>query len=207
MVEIKEMPYSDRYHGILDLIDLLKSFAPKFVKENLGQAKADELQKRWEEESEPIPSEAPYQEKYDIAHRNFLQNWITALNFVKEHPEADPDKYMQVAIDAWTKRQSSNALALRLFRGISSKEAAFESLANRLAYNLQVFSPFTASELTKSRMVLAVTPCKIRKTRGRDDFCLAACQNIIPISMANQYKVSMKHKRDGDNCTVTFEPL
>lgn len=207
MADLKEMPDNEKYHGILDLIDLLRSFAPKFVRERLGGKREGELLKRWEEESEPIPSEAPYQEKYDIAHRNFLRNWITALNFVAEHREVSTDEYMKVAIDAWVKREANAALKLRVFRGISSKEAAFEALAKRLVYNLQIFSPFAITELSGDRMVLTAVPCKIRVFRGCDDFCLAACQNIIPISLRKQFNVSMKHKRDGNNCAVTFEPL
>lgn len=207
MADFKEMPDNEKYQGILDLIDLLRSFAPKFVKDNLGQKRVDELLKRWEGESEPIPSEDPYGEKYEIAHRNFLRNWITALNFVAEHPEASTDEYMKVAIDAWVKREANAALKLRVFRGISSKEAAFEALAKRLAYNLKIFSPFAVTELNGNRMILTAVPCKIRVSRGCDDFCLAACQNIIPVSLNKQFNVSMKHKRNGNNCSVTFEPI
>src|SRR5512136_1899108 len=125
MVEIKEMPYHEKYHGILDLIDLVKDFAPKFVKEELGEEKSDELLKRWERESVPIPREFSFETKYDIAHRNFLQNWITALDFVAEHRTVSTDKYMKVAIDAWAKKESTSVLGLKIFRGFSSKEATF----------------------------------------------------------------------------------
>jgi hypothetical protein len=207
MVDMKEMPYHEKYNGILDLIDLVRGFAPKFVKEELGQAESDELLKKWEEESVPIPRELTFETKYDIAHRNFLQNWITALNFVAEHREASTDKYMKVAIDAWVRKESSSSLGLKIFRGFSSREAAFEALAKGLAYKLQVFSPFVVTELNRSRMVLTMAPCKIREIRGSDDFCLAACQNIIPSWLYKQFNVRMNHKRDGDNCTVTFEPF
>jgi hypothetical protein len=205
MVDVKEMPYHEKYNGILELIKLLKGFAPKFVNEELGQAKADELLKIWAQESEPIPSDTPFNDKYNIAHRNFLQNWITALNFVNEH-HVDPDKYMKVAIDAWGRKYASSSLGLKIFRRFSSGEAAFEALAKRLAYSLQIFGPFTVSELNQKRMVLTLTPCKIRTVRGRDDFCLAACQNIIPAWLERQFNVKTNHRRDGNNCSVTIEP-
>lgn len=207
MVDVKEMPYDEKYHGILDLIDLVKGFAPKFVKEELGEVEADKLLKRWEEESEPIPSKASFQEKYEIAHRNFLRNWITALNFVAENPEASTDKYMQVAINAWDRKYSSSSLGMKIFRGLSSREAAFEAVAKRLTYSLQIFGSFTVSELNQNRMVFAITPCKIRVVRGCDDFCLAACQNIIPAWLNKQFNVKMNHRRDGNNCSITFEPF
>jgi hypothetical protein len=206
MVDVKEKPYHEKYDGILELIKLLKGFAPKFVKEELGQAKADELLKRWEQESEPIPSDAPFNDKYDIAHRNFLQNWITALNFVTEH-QVSTDKYMKVAVDAWVRKYATSSLGLKIFRGFSSRDAAFEALAKRLAYSLQIFGPFTVSELNQKRMVFTLTPCKIRAVRGHDDFCLAACQNIIPAWLERQFNVKTNHRRDGNNCTVTFEPF
>lgn len=207
MVDVKEMPYNEKYNGILELMDLLKGFAPKFVKEELGQAKADELLKIWAQESEPIPSDAPFNDKYNIAHRNFLQNWITALNFVKEHQEVSTNKYMKVAIDAWGRKYASSSLGLKIFLRFSSSDAAFEALAKRLAFSLQIFGSFTVSELNQKRMVFTLTPCKIRTVRGRDDFCLAACQNIIPSWLQKQFNVKMTHRRDGNNCAVTFEPF
>ncbi len=80
-------------------------------------------------------------------------------------------------------------------------------MAKRLAYSLQIFSPFTVSELNQKRMVLTATPCKIRTVRSRDDFCLAACQNIIPAWLERQFNVKMTHRRDGNNCSVTIEPF
>jgi len=206
MENIKEMPYHEKYNGILELIELLRGFAPKFVNEELGRAKADELLKIWAQESEPIPSDAPFNEKYDIAHRNFLQNWITALNFVNEY-QVDPGKYMKVAIDAWARKYTASSLGLKIFRKFSSKESAFEAIAKRLTYSLQIFGLFTVSELNQKRMVFAITPCKIRVVRGCDDFCLAACQNIIPAWLNKQFDVKMTHRRDGNNCSLTFEPF
>jgi hypothetical protein len=207
MVDVKEMPSHEKYRAMLDLIDLVRDFAPKFVKNELGQAAADELLEKWAKESLPIPRELTYETKYDLAHRNFLQNWITALNFVADHKEASTDDYMKVAIDAWVRKESSSSLGLKIFRSISSSEAAFEALATGLAYKLQIFTPYTVTELNKSRMVFEMAPCKMREIRGSDDFCLAACQNIIPSWLSKQFNVGMQHKRNGNNCTVSFQPF
>ena len=113
---------------------------------------------------------------------------------------------MQAAIAGWQQRYSGSALVTKIIGSIS-RQTAFRMLAKRLAYKLQVFSPFSVSELNGNRMILAVNPCKIPGASGGNAFCQLACQNIIPVWLARQFDIKMYTDKHGTDCTVTFEPF
>jgi hypothetical protein len=143
-------------------------------------------------------------DKYEIAYKNLLQNWVTANNFMGKYLGEDGAmKYNQSAISAWKRKYAGSAYALRIIGSVSRK-TAFRILSKRLAYQLQVFSPFSVSEFDEDHMTLNVSPCKINSVRKRNDFCLMACQNIIPTWLEGQFKTKMSHRHQGENCIVTF---
>ena len=207
MIEFPEMPYNKKFEGIQRMQRLVENFAPRLVKNELGDEKLNELQKIWREESEQIPPKSTDKDKYEIAYKNFLQSWVSANRFMEKHEGEDGvNKFMRAAIDAWKLQYSNQALLIKVFGRISSKNA-FKMLATRLAYQLQVFSPYTVSELTDDKMILDIAPCKIIGTRIRNDFCLMACQNIIPAWLEAQFNVKMNLNPQGGNCTATFTPF
>jgi hypothetical protein len=207
MASVKEMPYQEKYDEILKYMELTEGFAMPLVKEELGKAKVKELRDIWKKESEPIPESASDKEKYEIAYRNFLREWVSAHNFMKEHKgDFGAKKFMSAAIAGWQRRYSGDALLLKIVGGLSRK-TAFRTLAKQLAYKLQVFSPFMVSELDENRMILTVNPCKISGMPEGDDFCSMACQNIIPVWLSKQFNIKMNPTRCGAGCTVIFEPF
>ncbi len=207
MVEIKQMPYREKLEGILRLDRLVEDFAPHVVTTELGKDKLQELRAIWAAQSEPIPAESSDQEKYEKAYRNFLKKWVAANNLMKKYQgEAGTSKYLKAAIEGWKKQYASTAFELKLVWGLSPK-TAFHKLANRLAYSLQVFSPFGVTELDEKHMTLSVAPCKITGLPMGNDFCVMACQNIIPAWLQAQFNVKMSSFRQGTNCTVFFEPF
>lgn len=207
MVEIGQMPYREKLEGILRLDKLVEDFAPHVVKTELGKEKLQELRAIWEAQSEPIPAESSDQEKYEIAYRNFLKKWVAANNLMKKYQgEAGTSKYMKAAIEGWKKQYTPIALELKILWGLSPK-TAFQKLANRLAYSLQVFSPFVVTELNENQLTLSVTPCKITGLPMGNDFCVMACQNIIPAWLQAQFNVKMSSHRKGTDCTVVFKPF
>lgn len=207
MVSVKEMPYSEKYDGVLFYYQILEGFAPRLVKEELGEKKVAELRDIWKNESETIPVDASDQDRYEIAYRNFMRNWVSAHNFMREHrDEIGATRFLQEAVSGWRHRYSGDARLLRLV-GSLSRKTAFQTLAKQLAYKLQVFSPFVVSELSGDRMILTVNPCKILGMPAGSDFCSLACQNIIPHWLENQFKIVMNPTRHGANCAVTFEPF
>lgn len=207
MVKVEEMTYSEKFSAMLSYIKLVEEFAPRLVTEELGKEKTEELRGIWERELQSIPKDASSKDKYEIAFRNFMQKWVTANNFMVEHQgEAGIKEFMYEAIEAWKRKYSRSALIFRIVSSVSSK-MAFQRLAERLAFQLQAFSPFVVSELDEKHMTLTVAPCNILQTRGKTDFCIMACQNIIPSWLRSQFNIKMKSERQGANCIVTFTPF
>ena len=207
MAEIKQMPYREKLEGVIRLDILVGDFAPRVVEKELGKEKLQELRKIWENQSESISAEASDQEKYEIAYRNLVKKWVTANNLMRKYEgEVGTSKFMNAAIAGWKNQYSHTSLLLRIMWGLSPK-TAFQKLARRLAYSLQVFSPFTVTELNEKRMNLTMNPCKIIGLPTGNDFCVMACQNIIPSWLEAQFNVKMDSHRQGADCSVTIEPF
>ena len=50
MVEFKEMPYGEKFASILDYTKMIEGFAPKLVKQELGEERLGELLRLWKQE-------------------------------------------------------------------------------------------------------------------------------------------------------------
>ena len=207
MPEFKEMPYSEKLGGILVYTKMSEDFAQQLVTEEFGKERVDELRSLWTQGIEAIPEGSSDQDKYEIAYRNFMRKWVYANNFMTvREGDAGATKYMHAAIEAWKRNYAFKAFVLRIVGGISRK-TAFGMLARELAYKLQMFSPFIVTEFKEDRMMLSVSPCKILTDRNGAKFCTMACQNIIPSWLQTQFNVKMNLNRQGDNCSVVFEPF
>jgi len=207
MSEFKEMTYSEKYGAILGYTKIVENFAPKLVKEELGEQKLAELENLWKQGIVPIPKDASDKDRYEVAYRNFMWKWVSANDFMGKHQgEVGTSKYMHAAIAKWKRKYAFSSIPLKIVRGVS-KKTAFAALSKRLAYQLQAFSPFTVSEFTERRMVLEVTPCKILENPNGSSFCSMACQNIIPSWLQAQFNLNMNLNRHGTDCKVVFEPF
>jgi hypothetical protein len=207
MIETKQMPCGEKLEGILRLDKLVGNFAPRVVKEELGEEKLQELQNIWKTQSEPTPTEASDKDKYEIAYRNLIMKWVTANNLMGKYDGEDgTSKYMKAAIAGWKKQYNRTSPILKTIWGLSPK-TGFQRLTKQLAYSLQVFSPLTVTESTEKQMTLSMSPCKIVGLPNGSDFCVMACQNIIPAWLGEQFSVKMISHRKGTDCTVTFAPF
>jgi hypothetical protein len=65
MVEIKEMPFKDKYEACVTGAKALDYFALPLVKERLGDSKVDEFKSMMQRQAKPIPDQASDEEKYD----------------------------------------------------------------------------------------------------------------------------------------------
>lgn len=205
MIEFKQMNFNQKLTSILSFTDIVEQFAPHIVQSQLGEEKLNELRNLWKQGTQPIPIEAPENEKYEVAYRNFIYKWVSSNDLMRSSKgDRGTAIYMKAAISGWKKKHSRSSFMLKIIGAISRKRA-FQLLSNRLAYELQTFSPFTIAELNEKRMVLDVSPCKIVKDQNGADFCVIACQNIIPSWLEAQYNLKMSTSRQGENCKVTFE--
>jgi hypothetical protein len=110
MGDFKEMPYLEKFEGILDYTKLVEGFAPEVVRNELGKEKVEELRSIWETKKELIPKDASDKEKYEVAYRNFMNMWVNANKFMGEHQgDAGTAKFMQAAISAWKMKYAHSA--------------------------------------------------------------------------------------------------
>ena len=207
MVEVKQMPYEEKYNGVLSYMKMLEGFTLPLIKENLGDQKVEELKKIWQEELKPVPEDASYEEKYEIAFGNWARNWQSAYSFVlKNMGESGAEKFKHADVEGLKKKNSSPALLMLNFMRAISPGTAFKTLAKQMTYQLQVFSPLSVRELTGHRLVIDAPHCKVLDYPSCEDFCVVGCQAIFPVWMKEQLKVNMTTNRQGKSCTVTLTP-
>jgi hypothetical protein len=208
MVKIKEMPFNEKYDEVINFTKVLESFALLFVKENLGDEKVAELKSIWQEESEPIPESGSYEEKYEIAFRNWVRKWQSAYTFASTQlGEGGAEKFERTAIDENKRRTAGSALRMYRFVRAISRKTAFQTFAKQMAYKFQVFTPLSLSELTGQSAVMKMPHCKILDVEGCGDFCTVGCQKAFPVAAKEKFNVKVTYKRKGKSCTATFAPL
>lgn len=162
MVKVKEMPYNEKYNMVQDNIKLFETFVPSFVKKHLGDQAVVEHQEIWREGIRPIPEDASFEEKYEIAYGNFI--WIAKSNFsfIRKHMGEDGiAQFKRVEVEALKRKNAGPALFfLGLVRAISPG-SAFTMTNKEFSYQLQWITPFSVSELTRDRAVFNIPHCKI----------------------------------------------
>jgi len=208
MAKVKEMPYSEKYANVLDTMKLDDTFIPSFVQKHLGDQAVVELQKIWEGGVKPIPEDASFEEKYEIAYANWIWVGKSVFSFIRRQLGEDGiEQFKRAEVEALKRKNAGPALfILRLVRALSPG-SAFTMTAKQTSYQLQWLSPFSVSELTRHRAVLNIPRCKILDFPDSDDLCLVGCQSIYPMWMAEQLKVRMEAERQGNSCTITLTPL
>lgn len=208
MVRIKEMPYREKYAQAFEYTKLLEGFVLPLIQKRLGDKALAELQRTWREETKPIPAHVSDEEKYEIAYGNWLRQWARALGLVRNQLGEDGvEEFMAADVDALKRKNSGPALSfLKTMRALSPS-SAFYVTAKQMAYQLQFFTPFSASELNGRKAVFNIPRCKILDSPDGEAVCQVGCQGVFPIWMADQLKVRMDTDRKGNSCTVTLRPL
>lgn len=207
MVDVKEMPYSEKYAKVMDAIRH-DEFVGGFIEEHLGQAASAEYLSICESGVEPIPEEASLEEKYEIAYKNWM--WIsgTAFGFVRERMgEEGMEQFIRDDVARLRRENSSASLYLLAMIRAISPGLAFDMVATKSAYDLQYLTPYSVDELNRERGVMTIPRCKILDYPNTEDVCLVGCQQVYPRWLAEQLKVKMAFDRQGNSCTVTVTPL
>jgi hypothetical protein len=206
MEKIKEMPYSEKYSILLG--NMSDKLVPSFVQKHLGDQAVVELQRMWREGIKPIPEDASFEEKYEIAYGNWI--WMAKSNIIfirKQLGKDGIEQFKRAEVEVLKQKSASPALLLlKLVRALSPG-SAFKMTANQMTYQLQWITPFSVSELTRHRVMCDIPHCKILDYPDSEDLCVIGCQSIYPMWVAEQFMVRMAFERQGNSCTCTLTPL
>jgi hypothetical protein len=208
MVKAKEMPFSERYTKVIDNIKFDESFILPFVQKNLGEEAVSELKGIWQKGFKSIPERVPSEEKYEAAYENWIWLAKNIYGFVRKRMgEEGIKKFERTEVEALIKKNASPALLLLNLVRLFSPGTAFVMTAKQMGYQLQWLTPFSIPELNRNKLVLDIPRCKILDFPDTDDICLVGCQSTYPMWVAEQFKVDMKFKRQGNSCTSILAPL
>jgi hypothetical protein len=208
MAKIKEMTYSEKYAKVIDNIRFDKSFIFPFVQKHLGDQAVSELKGIWQKGFKPIPEEASFVEKYEVAYGNWIWLAKNIYPFIRKQMGEDGlEKFERAEVEALIKKNASPALFLLKFIRLFSPGTAFAMTCKQMGYQFQWITPFSVPELTQNKAVLDIPRCKILDFPDTEDMCLLGCQSTYPMWVAEQFKVSMKWNRQGNSCTGSLTPL
>jgi len=208
MIKVKEMPHSEKYVNVIESINTETVSVPSFLKNRKGEHAATEFKNNWQTGVETIPDGASYEEKYEIAYRNWIRGATYIFGFIrKELGEDGIEDFKRTEAEVLKKKNSGPAIVMLAFMRIFSKSLAFSMTARQMAYKLQWLSPYTISELTGQRLVFDIPSCKILDFPDSEDICHVGCQGMYPIWLADQFKVNMRAERQGNSCKLMITPI
>jgi hypothetical protein len=208
VIKLKEMPDSEKYSIVIDDLEFEKSFTLPFVQKNLGAKAAAELNKLIRDGFKPIPADAPFKQKYEMAYSNWMSFSVIIFAFIRKHLGEDGmERFERANVEALKQKNASPALKMLGLIRLFSAGTAFSMTARKMAYQLQWLTPYSISELSSSRLALDMPRCKILDYPNNDDVCLIGCQKIYPIWVAEQFRVNMQFNRQGTRCSMILSPL
>ena len=207
MVEIKEIPYEEKYSIVLDFTKFVEGFVLPLVEKDLGAQKVSELRSIWQNETQTIREDMSYEEKYEIAFGNWVRKETSAFNFVRDNlGDKGIEEFKYTDLEALKRKTSGPALyLLKLVRALSP-QTAFRAFAKQMAYLYQAFGPLTVSELSGSKLVMNLHPCKLLNYAGSEVLC-PVCQYVNSRAMQDQFGVKVAMNPQGNNCTMTMSPI
>ena len=208
MVEVKEMPYSEKYAKVIDDMKFGETIILPFVQKHLGDQAVAELRKIWQEGMKPIPDGASFEEKYELAYANWIWLAKNIYPFIRKRMGEDGlKKFERAEIEGLIKKNAGPALfMLKIIRAFSPS-AAFRMTAKQMGYQLQWLTPYSVPEFTKQKVTLDIPRCKILDFPDTEDICIVGCQSTYPKWAAEQFKVEMKFDRQGKSCKGILAPL
>ncbi len=206
MIEIKPMSFDEKLTNIQKYEKNIRSYTRRVVKQELGKEKLEELETLWKQNSQPIPTDAKTEEKYEVAYKNYLQTYVTGEHFMAKYKgHFGVAEFNRAAINSMRKTGATRSNVLAKTMMSVTPKMSFQMIAKEMAYRLQVFSPLTVDKLDENQMVLKLTPCKAASNSR--DFCNVACQNVIRVWLEAQFNIKMDSTIQGTDCTVKIAPF
>jgi hypothetical protein len=207
MVAVKEMPYAEKYRRVLGG-QKHDEYVATFIEERLGREAAEECQRLVDSGQEPVPEDASFRDKYEIAYKNWMWEAGVIFRFIRERMgEAGLDEMVAVGAEGLKRENSGASLYLLALIRAFSPGRAFEMVAKQSAYEFQWLTPYSVDELSRDRVVMSIPHCKILDYPDCEDACLYGCQKEYPRWMAEQLKVKLSFDRQGTSCVATVTPL
>jgi hypothetical protein len=208
MVNIKQMPYPEKYHCVADYITKHEIMVTSFIKEHLGEPAVAEYQKICRPGLKPVPEEAPFEQKYELGYANFVWWSKCVFSFVRERMGQDGMRqFIRADVENLKRENAGPAIFfLKVIRAISPG-LAFSLVARQSAYQLQWLSPFSVIELNRRKAVLDIPKCKVLDYPDSQDVCLVGCRQVYPIWIAEQFRARMRTHRQGNSCSITLTPI
>jgi hypothetical protein len=206
MVNIKEMPYKEKYAMVLSNMKI-EGPGLAFIEEKLGKQAVTDLQKEFEKGVKPIPENSSDREKYDIASSNLAWMGGTKYSFVQTRLGEDGINQC-VRVDVGflkTVTPRPAVLLMSLIRAISPS-AAFTMMIKQMAYQFQYGGPTSMPELSRNKAVMEVNPCNMLNFPGGENMCIF-CQRETPIWLREQFKMDTTVNRKEKGCTFSFIPV
>jgi len=208
MVEVKEMPFNEKFTIVQDNIEFSNILLEEFINKHLGKDAVSELHKRIQPGITHIPKDASIEEKYEIAYSNWINASKNNFQFIRERMGDKGLKKFEQA-DVAALKASNASLALSMLNMIKriAPIYGFRMTAKELTYQLQWITPFSISEITGERVIIDIPRCKILDYPDTDDLCNIGCQSIYSQWIAEQLKVKMEYAIQGNSCTCLATPL
>jgi hypothetical protein len=186
----------------------LRGFAAPFVRQQLGQEAAAELETIWQQGLGTFPIDAPAQERYEAAYSNWIGMARSTYAFLGKRLGEEGMRALERAeVDA-LKREIGGAamILLRLVRGVAPG-LAFTTAIKQMGYQLQWLTPCTLTELTAEKAVFDIPQCRILSYPSTEEICEIGCHRIYPTWVAEQFSAEMRFEIQGRDCTLTVTPM
>ncbi|HEX2988108.1 MAG TPA: hypothetical protein VHS06_08060 [Chloroflexota bacterium] len=205
---VKEMPAAEKFSKVIADARFTRDLVTPFVREHISEEAVSELRNTWRQGIQPIPKDAPPEEKYEKAYANTMWIGSSSLGFIREKLGEDGmDEWVRTEAEDLKRRNAGPAvLLLSLIRAVAP-EFAFRMMAKQMSYELQWLTPFDVTELTGSKVVYSIPRCKVLDYPNTEDVCQVGCQRVYPQWQAEQFKARMSYERVDHSCTCTVTPL
>ncbi len=208
MVKIKEMPYSERYSRVMNMLKLQESIQFPFIRKHLDNQALTELQKMEQEVIKPIREDISLEQKYEIAFTNWFLASNVLFNFVKNKLGEDGiTRFVRLYVESL--QQQNSGLRSRFSTSIRfvSPGTVFSTNAKKVAYQLQWLGSNSMVNTSKTEWLVDIPHCKILNYTNNEDICLIGCHKIYTMWVAEQFGLKLQYHRQGKNCAMTITPL
>ena len=111
MVNVKEMPYDEKYTKVQDSIKHQESFIPSFIQKVLSEKVVNQLREIWSAGIRQIPESTSDEEKYEIAYSNWMWMGSNSFKFIRENlGEEGIEQFKRADVESLKQANASPAL-------------------------------------------------------------------------------------------------